>query len=128
MPPTTVEEDLPQPFKVERGASQGAVQSPTTWLAFFDILLVALSSPEVKKDNILLQRLPGKLVYIHDPAYMDDLITPSATPESLQRKADIISTFYVIFGVEIAIQKLMWRTGHQMTGESNIIRHCYICI
>ena len=43
MPPTTVE-----PFKAERGARQGAVLSPTTWLAFFDILLVALSSPEVK--------------------------------------------------------------------------------
>ena len=36
---------------------------------------------------------------------MDDLITPSATLESLQRKADIIAEFCVIFGVDIAIQK-----------------------
>ena len=35
MPPIAVEEELPQPSKVERGASQGAILSPTTWLAFF---------------------------------------------------------------------------------------------
>ena len=106
MPPTTVDEDLPQPFKADRGACQGAVLSPTTWLAFFDILLVALSSPEVRKDNILLPGLSGTLIYTHNPAYMDDLITPSATLESLQRKADIISAFCITFGVDIAIQKL----------------------
>ena len=72
MPPSTVDEDLPQPFKAERGASQGAVLSPTTWLAFFDILLVALSSPGVKKYSILLPGLPGKLIYTHNPVYMDD--------------------------------------------------------
>ena len=38
----TNEEDLP-------GARQRAVLSPTTWLAFFDALLVALSLSEVKK-------------------------------------------------------------------------------
>ena len=37
---------------------------------------------------------------------MDELITPSATLESLQRKADIISAFCIIFKVDIAIQKL----------------------
>ena len=37
---------------------------------------------------------------------MDDLIIPSATLESLQRKADIISVFCIIFGVDIAKQKL----------------------
>ena len=30
MLPTTVDEDLPQPFKAERGASQAVVLSPTT--------------------------------------------------------------------------------------------------
>ena len=63
MPPFTDEEDLLQPFKVEQGASQGAELSPYNWLAFSDILLVALSSHEVKKDNILLPGLPGKLIY-----------------------------------------------------------------
>ena len=37
---------------------------------------------------------------------MDDLITPSATLESLQSKADNISAFCIIFGEQIAIQKL----------------------
>ena len=104
MPPNTVDEDLPQPFKAERGASQGAILSPATWLAFFDILLVALSSPG-KKDNIL-PGLPGKLIYTHNPAYVEDIITPSATLESLQMNADIISAFCIIFGVDITIQRL----------------------
>ena len=68
------------------------------------ILLVALS--DVKEDNFLLHGLPGKLILAHDPAYMDDLITPSATLELLQKKADIISAFCIIFGVDIAIKKL----------------------
>ena len=37
---------------------------------------------------------------------MDDLVTPSATLELLQKKADIISAFCIIFGVDIAIKKL----------------------
>ena len=49
--PTTVDEDLPQPFKAERGVSKGAVLSPTTGRAFSDILLVALSFPEVKRQH-----------------------------------------------------------------------------
>ena len=48
MPPTIIDEELPQQFEVERGASQGEVLSPTTWIAFFDILLVALSSVKNK--------------------------------------------------------------------------------
>ena len=59
MPSTFVDEKLTQPSKAERGARQGAVLSPTTWIAFFDILLVALSS--VKEQNILLPGLLGKL-------------------------------------------------------------------
>ena len=62
MPPTTVDEDLLQPFKAERGASKGAVLNPTTWLAFFGILLVALSCPDERMDSILLPGLPGKLI------------------------------------------------------------------
>ena len=86
-----------------RGASQEAVLSPTTWLAFFDILLVALS--HVEEVNILLPGLPGEIIFAHYPAYMNDLITPSATLELLQRKADIILAFFIIFGLDIAIKK-----------------------
>ena len=77
---------------------------PTVWLAYFDTLLEALS--HVKEDNILLPGLQGKLTFAHDPAYMNDLITLSATLELLQNKADIISAFCIIFGVDIAIKKL----------------------
>ena len=104
MPPEIIDKSLPQPFTAVRGASQGAVLSSITWLAFFDILLVALS--HVKEANILLPGLPGKLIFAHDPAYIDDLITPSATLELLQKKKELISAFCIIFGVDIAIKKL----------------------
>ena len=58
----------------------------------------------VKEQKMLLQGLPGKLVYTHDPAYMDDLITPSGTQEALQKKEDIIS--FLIFGVYTEILKM----------------------
>ena len=81
-PPEVIDESLPQPFEAVRGASQEeAVLSPTIWLAFFDVLLVVLS--HVKEDNILLPWLPEKLIFAHDPVYMYDLITPSATLELL---------------------------------------------
>ena len=38
--------------------------------------------------------------------YMDDLITPSATIELLQKKADTISKFCIICGIDIAKKKL----------------------
>ena len=60
---------------------------------------------------------PGKLIYTHDPAYMDDLITPSATLISLQRKADIVTAFYIILGVDIAIQKLNSYEVNRTSGE-----------
>ena len=88
MPPEVVNEILPQPFKAVRRVSQGGVRNSTTWLAFFDILLVA--SSHVKEGNILLPGLPGKLIFEHYPSYMDALITPSATIELLQKNADII--------------------------------------
>ena len=120
MPPTTVDEDRPQPFKAERGASQGAVRNPTTWLAFFDILLVALSFSDVKEDNLILPGLPEKLTYTHNPAYVDDSITQSVTIESLQRIADILSAFCIIFEVDIAIQKLRsYVAGWSSTSQSN---------
>ena len=106
MPPSAVNQDLPNPLKAERGASQGAVLSPTTWLAFFDILLVALSYVKVKENSILFSGLPGKPILAHDSAYMDDPITPSATLNSLQINADIILAFCIIFGVDIALHRL----------------------
>ena len=37
---------------------------------------------------------------------MDDIIPPSTTLESLQRKTNVISAFYIIFGVDVTIHKL----------------------
>ena len=71
--------------------------SPTTWLAFFDIILVVLSCFNIMNDNLLLSGLQENLAYALDPAYMDHVITPSASLESLQKKEDIM------FGIDIAV-------------------------
>ena len=78
MPPSTIDDELPKPFKAERGASQGAVLSPTTWIEFFDTI----------------HTLPGSHRKI-DPAYMDDQITPSATLEAMQKIQTSYKHFYI---------------------------------
>ena len=46
------------------------------------------------------------LVILKDLAYADDSLTPCADLITLQRKADIVSAFAIIFGFEISITKL----------------------
>ena len=43
---------------------------------------------------------------LKDQAYADDSLTPCSDIETLQRKADIVSTFAMIFGFDISIKKL----------------------
>ena len=66
---------------------------------------MVLSCPEVQNDSILFPGLPGKRIYTHDSAYKNAVIAPSANLESIQGEADIISSFCVSFGDDIAIQK-----------------------
>ena len=40
----------------------------------------------------------------HDHAYINDLITPSPTLESLQGRTNIISAFCIIFGVDMVLK------------------------
>ena len=55
-----------------------------------------------ERTKYTLPRAAGILAYRNDPAYMDDLITPSATVDDLLQKADIISVYCIIFEVGVA--------------------------
>ena len=101
-------------FSGERGAGQGDVGSPLNWVAAYDILLCALST--VTTDNFYVKRSNNTLVPAIDIAYADDLISAMSTAAGLQLKADIVSAFSIIFGLDIATVKLRtfchFPTGH----------------
>eukprot|EP01041_Mallomonas_annulata_P042288 gene42288-biopygen23342 len=88
-----------------RGVGQGASLSPATWAALMDILLRSLEiiAPNT---NPLLPGLPGTLTPSQDTCYADDLLSATATIPHLQTKADLVSAFALIFGLDIATNKL----------------------
>ena len=91
-------------FSAIRGAGQGDVSSPFNWDAAFDILLCALSS--VSSDQFYISSSTGHLSPASDIAYADDLLSGMASLTGLQLKADIVSAYSIIFGLDIAINKL----------------------
>ena len=90
-------------FEAEVGTGQGDVGSPLNWIAFFDILLCALDSDSTDRPMV---RAKGKVHQTRDTGYADDLVSIMTTLFGLQRKADIVSAFAIIFGLDIAIAKL----------------------
>ena len=91
-------------FEAIVGTGQGDIPSPCNWNAFFDILLVALATSTHQSFST---RGPDHLLRpTQDTAYADDLLSVSATGPGLQRKADIVSAFCIVFGMEIATPKL----------------------
>jgi hypothetical protein len=90
-------------FTAEVGTGQGDVTSPLNWIAFFDILLCALDTTDPDKPLI---RAKGRILPTRDTGYADDLVSVMTTLSGLQRKADIVSAFAIVFGLDIAITKL----------------------
>ena len=100
-------EALLEAFTAERGTGQGDVTSPTCWLALFDILLLALHRDNLSRHTTRLVRRGGNISYAaHETAYADDMHAGSYTATDIQRKADIVSGFCVIMGLEISVTKL----------------------
>ena len=110
-------------FKGERGIGQGDVISPLIWTAFFDILLTALARI---KGGINTSSRHGYLRETSDVAYVDDLISVQGDPESLQRKADIVSGFCIWAGLTLATDKfrafaINWGNGNIAMGNVIVI-------
>jgi len=100
-------EALLESFTAERGTGQGDVTSPTCWLALFDILLLALHRDSMQHRTTRLVRSGGNSSYAaHETAYADDMHTGSYSATDIQRKADIVSGFCIIMGLEISVSKL----------------------
>ena len=115
-------------FHAVRGTGQGDVTSPTCWAAIFDILLTALhmdiqdACPHVSSEA---NRGYGE----GETAYADDLLSCARTPEALQRKADIVSTFCMIMGFQLPTSKLrrfvMAHSGMEDNEPPTTIIHRY---
>jgi hypothetical protein len=91
-------------FQAQVGTGQGDVASPFNWNSFFDILLRALAT--VETTPLYIRSEEHVLHPTEDSGFADDLISISARADGLQEKADIVSAFSIIFGLDIAVQKL----------------------
>jgi hypothetical protein len=105
---------LPLAFRAMLGAGQGTVDAPSNWNAVFDILLDAL-------DNIsseyFVADVHGVSVEAYDMAAADDLLSACGTLKALRAKAEVVSAFCIVFGLDIATLKL--RTFHVSWGNEN---------
>eukprot|EP01042_Synura_sphagnicola_P000928 gene928-biopygen996 len=93
-------------FNPERGTGQGDIHSPFTWLAVFDVLLTIVEQTPSSEHHVLL-RHPDKSLYVaRDICFADDLQSFGSTLEGLQRTAELVSTYTIVFNLSIASHKL----------------------
>ena len=91
-------------FVAARGTGQGDNPSPTLWASFTDILCRVLASLgmeqgfEVREEN-------GDLTLVIETMYVDDMESKTATAAGMQRRADIIAAFAMIFGIKFSEKK-----------------------
>eukprot|EP01042_Synura_sphagnicola_P000794 gene794-biopygen843 len=93
-------------FNSERGTGQGDIHSPFAWLAVFDVLLTVLDRQQHSLDHFHLYR-PDGCPYLARPiCYAADLQSFASTLLGLQRTADLVSVFAMVFKLTIATSKL----------------------
>lgn len=105
---------LPMAFQAALGAGQGTVDAPTNWNAVFDILLDALSTIT---SHFTFQDVYGFAMETIDMAAAVDLLSTCGTLECLRQKAEVVSAFCIIFGLDKATNKL--QTYHVRWGNQN---------
>ena len=98
-------------FVRSRGTPQGDVSSPHNWVSFFDIALRALALDQQDHGTdagaaFQAAGHQGELYPTGDISYADDLVSTAGTMHGLQRKADILSAFTVLFDMELSPSKL----------------------
>ena len=114
-------------FNAEKGTGQGDKTSPSFWNAVIDILFTTLASdPITGNDNFYIQTPNNQNTTVNDVAYADDIFSFQGTLQALQRKADIISAFCIVAGIQISVTKLrafavVWGNGNQHTTDQIMI-------
>ena len=92
-------------FIPERGVGQGDVFSPACWAAFLDMLARLLSRLGVT-DGYMCTCADGNLLMVIETMYVDDMESKTATFAGMQRRADRISAFCLVFGIRFSESKI----------------------
>ena len=85
-------------FETKRGTGQGDIPSPLLWVAALDTLLAAMRR---RRSEFKTLDLMGRSHSAETIAFADDVLSIEATLEALQNKADIISAWCILTGIEI---------------------------
>ena len=105
--PTTDDSVLLESFDAIRGTGQGDVTSPTCWIAVMDILLTALRRYDNDTVAKTYYRADAHAMYCsEETSYEDDMESISNNPAHLQDKADIVSAFCILAGLQLSHDKL----------------------
>ena len=104
--PTTDDSTLLEAFDAIRGTGQGDVTSPTCWIAVMDILLTALRQHDQHATGTRYRGDRAHMYISEETSYADDLESICATPQELQSKADIVSAFCILAGLQLSHGKL----------------------
>ena len=116
-------------FTTRRGAGQGDVPSALNYACFEDILLTALEIESRKADepgDFFVQNAEGDCSTIPEIGYSDDLISMKSTLSALQRSADIVSAFCILFDIQLSMAKfrafmILWSNSNRMTPDQLFI-------
>ena len=97
----------PASFVRTRGTPQGDVSSLHNWVSFFDIALRALNFDQQNHAGASLFAFKAtgrrrELYNAGDISFADDLVSTTGTLPELQRIADILSAFPVLFDMELS--------------------------
>jgi hypothetical protein len=113
-----------QAFIKDTGTPQGDTPSALMWNTFEDILLTATSMN--REGRTSFHTHDGLSIAQENSAFVDDLSSFMGTYDGIQREADIISAFCILFGIEISIAKL--RASRIQWGNANIPGNDYILV
>jgi hypothetical protein len=104
--PATDDSTLLEAFDACRGTGQGDVTSPTCWIAIMDILLTALRQHDLLAAGTRYRGDNTQMYNSEETSYADDLESLCASPQELQSKADIVSAFCILAGLQLSHGKL----------------------
>ena len=104
---STEDSALVDSFSPERGACQGGQDSPLKWVIVFDMVATGLRLLDTQEASPTYVATEDNYVYEHtDTFYADDHKASVARAEMLQKKAELVSAFCIVLGLELSEKKI----------------------
>ena len=103
----TPESAIVDSFCPERGTGQGLTNSPTKWVIVFDIIATGLRQLDTTEAIPTYVGGEDNEVYEHKCIlYADDHKAASRRAEMIQKKAELVSAFCIVLGLELSEKKI----------------------